>query len=240
MRTALRWSGGAPGGVPSRSRTKSWTGSFAFAGTVDVCGTMRSVGLMRSSPCAWKGTAKLRMETTASFEIVVFTAPSELWSQNLAQLDHALPFERQRQRPPHALHEPTSRQVVQRVWPSWRTPDNGYCPHEHFLSRSTLNESAKKTFHFHEKVAQKWYQDAVDGAQCFSSLRFMSLHLFARPFLSKGGNPHNVRFGSWLCENAKTLNRDRRSCSFKTVLVAPSASEFNLEIELKKDRKSVV
>ena len=43
----------------------------------------------------------------------------------------------------------------------------------------------------------------------------------------------NVRVGSWRCENVKTLNRDRRSYSFKTVLVAQRASEFNLEIELK-------
>ena len=43
----------------------------------------------------------------------------------------------------------------------------------------------------------------------------------------------NVRLGSWLCENAKTLNRDRRSYSSKTVLVAQRASGFNLEIELK-------
>jgi hypothetical protein len=42
-----------------------------------------------------------------------------------------------------------------------------------------------------------------------------------------------VRCGSWLCENAKTLNRDRRSYSSKTVLVAQRASGFNLEIELK-------
>jgi hypothetical protein len=42
-----------------------------------------------------------------------------------------------------------------------------------------------------------------------------------------------VSFGSWLCENAKTLNRDRRTCSSKTVLVAQRASGFNLEIELK-------
>jgi hypothetical protein len=39
--------------------------------------------------------------------------------------------------------------------------------------------------------------------------------------------------GPWLCENAKTLNRDRRSYSSKTVLVAQRASGFNLEIELK-------
>jgi hypothetical protein len=43
----------------------------------------------------------------------------------------------------------------------------------------------------------------------------------------------NVRFGSWLCENAKTVNHDRRTCSSKTVLVAQRASGFNLEIELK-------
>src|ERR1700752_5389104 len=44
----------------------------------------------------------------------------------------------------------------------------------------------------------------------------------------------HVRLGSWLCENAKTLNRDRRSYSSKTVLVAQRASGFNLEIELRK------
>ena len=43
----------------------------------------------------------------------------------------------------------------------------------------------------------------------------------------------NDRSGSWLCENAKTLNRDRRSYSSKTVLVAQRASGFNLEVELK-------
>src|SRR6266404_2865299 len=41
------------------------------------------------------------------------------------------------------------------------------------------------------------------------------------------------RIGSWLCENAKTLNRNRRSYSSKTVLVAQRASGFDLEIELK-------
>jgi hypothetical protein len=41
------------------------------------------------------------------------------------------------------------------------------------------------------------------------------------------------RSGSWLCENAKTLNRDRRSYSSKTLLVAQRESGFNLEIELK-------
>ena len=42
-----------------------------------------------------------------------------------------------------------------------------------------------------------------------------------------------VRFGSWLCKNAKRLNRDRRNYSSKTALVAQLASEFNLEVELK-------
>src|SRR6476620_7225604 len=41
------------------------------------------------------------------------------------------------------------------------------------------------------------------------------------------------RYGSWLCENARTLNRDRRSYSSKTVSVARQASGYNLEIELK-------
>ena len=43
----------------------------------------------------------------------------------------------------------------------------------------------------------------------------------------------DVGDGSWLCENTKTLNRDRRTCSSKTGLVAQRASGFNLEIELK-------
>ena len=43
----------------------------------------------------------------------------------------------------------------------------------------------------------------------------------------------DVRSGSWLCKNAKTLNRDRRSYSSKTALVVQLASEFNLEVELK-------
>jgi hypothetical protein len=41
------------------------------------------------------------------------------------------------------------------------------------------------------------------------------------------------RFGSWLCENAKALDRDRRSYSSKAALVVHRASGFNLEIELK-------
>jgi hypothetical protein len=43
----------------------------------------------------------------------------------------------------------------------------------------------------------------------------------------------DVRSGSWSCENAKTLKRDRRSYSSKTALVAQRASGFNFEIELK-------
>jgi len=43
----------------------------------------------------------------------------------------------------------------------------------------------------------------------------------------------DVAVGSWLCKNAKTLNRDRRSYSSKTALVAQLASELNLEVELK-------
>src|SRR5215467_11776303 len=39
--------------------------------------------------------------------------------------------------------------------------------------------------------------------------------------------------GSWPCENAKTLERDRRSYSSKTVLALKLASAFNLEDELK-------
>jgi hypothetical protein len=43
----------------------------------------------------------------------------------------------------------------------------------------------------------------------------------------------DVRFGSWLCENAKTLERDRRSYSSKTVLALKLANAFNLDDELK-------
>ena len=43
----------------------------------------------------------------------------------------------------------------------------------------------------------------------------------------------DVRFGSRLCENAKAINRDRTSYSFKTVSCAHIASAFNFEIEIK-------
>ena len=42
-----------------------------------------------------------------------------------------------------------------------------------------------------------------------------------------------VRCGSWLCENAKTLNDDRRIYSSKTVLGLQRAIAFNSKIKLK-------
>jgi hypothetical protein len=42
-----------------------------------------------------------------------------------------------------------------------------------------------------------------------------------------------VRLWPRLCENAKTLNRDRTSYSFEIVLGAQIASPFNFENELK-------
>jgi hypothetical protein len=48
------------------------------------------------------------------------------------------------------------------------------------------------------------------------------------------GNRRNlVRLGSRLCENAKAINRDRTSYTFKTVSYAHIASAFNFEIEIK-------
>ena len=46
-------------------------------------------------------------------------------------------------------------------------------------------------------------------------------------------NELNVRKGSWLCENAKTLDRDRTSYSFNAAMAAQTASPFNFEVELK-------
>jgi len=43
----------------------------------------------------------------------------------------------------------------------------------------------------------------------------------------------NVRFGSWLCENAATLNRDRRTYSSKVFFEAQLESELNLGTKLK-------
>jgi hypothetical protein len=40
-------------------------------------------------------------------------------------------------------------------------------------------------------------------------------------------DPANVGSGSWLCENAKTLDGDRRSYSSKTVLAINLASTLN-------------
>jgi hypothetical protein len=42
-----------------------------------------------------------------------------------------------------------------------------------------------------------------------------------------------VGFGSWLCENAKPLNRGRTSYSSRATLASQRASEFNLEAYLK-------
>src|SRR3954447_8738836 len=61
----------------------------------------------------------------------------------------------------------------------------------------------------------------------------MMLHKAVRYAQPSNSVHRNFRFGSWPSENAKTLNRDRRTCSSKTVLVAQRASGFNLEIELK-------
>ena len=43
----------------------------------------------------------------------------------------------------------------------------------------------------------------------------------------------HFRNGSWLCEKAKTLERDRRSYPSKTVLWLKLASAFNIDDELK-------
>jgi hypothetical protein len=43
----------------------------------------------------------------------------------------------------------------------------------------------------------------------------------------------DVCCGSWLCENTKTLERDRKSYSSETVLTLKLASAFNLDDELK-------
>ncbi|RZN33918.1 hypothetical protein [Bradyrhizobium sp. Leo121] len=43
----------------------------------------------------------------------------------------------------------------------------------------------------------------------------------------------NVGFGSWLCENAKALDGDRRNCSPQTVLALKLASALNFKNDLK-------
>ena len=42
----------------------------------------------------------------------------------------------------------------------------------------------------------------------------------------------HFRDGSWLCENARTPDSDRRSYSFKAVSTVKLASTFNLKREL--------
>jgi hypothetical protein len=56
---------------------------------------------------------------------------------------------------------------------------------------------------------------------------------FAEFIVLKLIGARHVRFGSWLCKNAKMLNRDRRSYSSKAALVTQLAGEFDLEIKLK-------
>ena len=46
----------------------------------------------------------------------------------------------------------------------------------------------------------------------------------------------DFRYGSWLCENAKTHDGDRRSYSSKTALTVKRASELNLP----NDPKNVI
>jgi hypothetical protein len=48
----------------------------------------------------------------------------------------------------------------------------------------------------------------------------------------KTGLLANFRCGSWPCKNTKTLERDRRSYSSKTVLALKLANAFNLDDEL--------
>src|SRR5258705_2549213 len=72
------------------------------------------------------------------------------------------------------------------------------------------------------------------GCSPLKSCRF-SWSGLARAICEMGHNlyDYDVRCGSWLCENAKTLNRDRRSYSSKTALGLQFESAFNLVIELK-------
>jgi len=50
------------------------------------------------------------------------------------------------------------------------------------------------------------------------------------------GKLHHVSEGSWLCENAKIRDGDRRNYSSKTALTAKRASELNLP----NDPKNVI
>jgi hypothetical protein len=50
---------------------------------------------------------------------------------------------------------------------------------------------------------------------------------------TRRGQPSSVENDPGLCENAKAINRDRTSYSFKIVSCAHIASAFNFEIEIK-------
>jgi hypothetical protein len=58
-------------------------------------------------------------------------------------------------------------------------------------------------------------------------------HSIASPWVRRSALGHDVALGSWLCENARTLDGERRSYSVMTVLSVNLASAFNLENELK-------
>jgi hypothetical protein len=77
---------------------------------------------------------------------------------------------------------------------------------------------------------------------CPNFVRFRGGLLHSNHFFSLKWKPYHTGskievadfcFGSWLCENGKTLNDDRRSYSSKTVLGLQLAFAFNLRIELK-------
>jgi hypothetical protein len=51
--------------------------------------------------------------------------------------------------------------------------------------------------------------------------------------MGRRASPCDFRYGSWLCENAKTLGGDRISYSLKTVLAVKRASTLNFENGLK-------
>ena len=82
-------------------------------------------------------------------------------------------------------------------------------------------------------VAKALQMRAAPDTQAIKTGKGVEGNAALRPCaLHKSWGAH-VSDGSWLCKNAKTLNRDRRSCSSKTALVVQLASEFNLEVELK-------
>ncbi|WP_210419240.1 hypothetical protein, partial [Bradyrhizobium sp. NAS80.1] len=53
-----------------------------------------------------------------------------------------------------------------------------------------------------------------------------SINAWKKVLSRRGGE---VGYGSWLCENAKALERDRRSYSSKAVLALRLARGFNLD-----------